>query len=83
MTSMLSPRKRVDVVGVPMDLGASRRGVDMGPSAVRYARLNEALRKLGIATIVDRGNLQVPIRESADAPHPRNPARDVAAPIKK
>jgi len=67
MTSMLSPRKRVDVVGVPMDLGASRRGVDMGPSAVRYARLNEALRKLGIATIVDRGNLQVPIRESADA----------------
>ncbi|HYL27092.1 MAG TPA: arginase [Candidatus Nitrosotalea sp.] len=67
MTSMLLPVKRVDVVGVPMDLGASRRGVDMGPSAVRYARLNEALRKLGIATIVDRGNLPVPIRESADA----------------
>jgi arginase len=67
MTSILSPVKRVDVVGVPMDLGASRRGVDMGPSAVRYARLNEALRKLGIETIVDRGNLHVPIRESADA----------------
>ena len=58
---------RVDIVGVPMDLGASRRGVDMGPSAVRYAKLHEKLRKLGIAEIVDHGNLPVPIRESADA----------------
>ena len=49
-----------------MDLGASRRGVDMGPSAVRYAKLHDALGRLGITTIVDRGNLQVPIRESAD-----------------
>jgi len=48
-----------------MDLGASRRGVDMGPSAVRYAKLHEALQRLGIQTIVDRGNLHVPIRESA------------------
>ncbi len=57
--------KRVDIVGVPMDLGASRRGVDMGPSAVRYAKLHQKLERLGIATIVDHGNLQVPIRESA------------------
>lgn len=56
---------RVDIVGVPMDLGASRRGVDMGPSAVRYAKLHQKLERLGIATIVDHGNLQVPIRESA------------------
>jgi arginase len=68
MSTALSPVQRVDIVGVPMDLGASRRGVDMGPSAVRYAKLNEALRELGIAEIVDRGNLHVPIRESADAP---------------
>lgn len=67
MNKILSPVRRVDVVGVPMDLGASRRGVDMGPSAVRYAKLHESLRKLGIETIVDRGNLAVPIRESADA----------------
>ena len=67
VTSIHSPVKRVDIVGVPMDLGASRRGVDMGPSAVRYARLHEALRTLGIETIVDHGNLHVPIRESADA----------------
>lgn len=65
MSSTLSPVRRVDIVGVPMDLGASRRGVDMGPSAVRYAKLHDALRRLGIETIVDRGNLQVPIRESA------------------
>ncbi len=59
--------ERVDVVGVPMDLGASRRGVDMGPSAVRYARLHQQLHRLHIAQIVDHGNLPVPIRESADS----------------
>ena len=64
---MLSPVQRVDIVGVPMDLGASRRGVDMGPYAVRYAKLHDALGKLGIAAIVDRGNLHVPIRESAES----------------
>jgi arginase len=55
---------RVDVVGVPMDLGADRRGVDMGPSAVRYARLKESLEKLGIE-VTDHGNLRVPVPESA------------------
>jgi arginase len=54
----------VDVIGVPMDLGASRRGVDMGPYAVRYAKLHERLAKLGITEINDRGNLHVPIREA-------------------
>ena len=67
MSTTLSPVQRVDIIGVPMDLGASRRGVDMGPSAVRYAKLHDALGRLGIATIVDRGDLQVPIREAADA----------------
>lgn len=56
---------RVDIIGVPMDLGASRRGVDMGPSAIRYARLHERLRELDIADVLDHGNLPVPIRESA------------------
>jgi arginase len=55
---------RVDVIGVPMDLGADRRGVDMGPSAIRYARLRDQLESLGIATIVDHGNLAVPVPES-------------------
>ncbi|GAC1426640.1 MAG: arginase [Candidatus Velthaea sp.] len=62
------PRKvsRVDVVGVPMDLGADRRGVDMGPSAIRYAKLKESLEKLGISTN-DHGNLRVPVPESASS----------------
>jgi len=64
----VSPRRapiaRVDVVGVPMDLGADRRGVDMGPSAIRYARLKESLERLGI-TVTDHGNLSVPVPESA------------------
>lgn len=59
---------RVDIIGVPMDLGASRRGVDMGPYAVRYAQLHEQLRALGIERIEDHGNLHVPIREAVD-PH--------------
>ena len=56
--------KRVDIIGVPMDLGASRRGVDMGPYAVRYAKLHERIRTLGIEDIRDLGNLAVPIREA-------------------
>jgi arginase len=67
VTAALSPVRRVDIVGVPMDLGASRRGVDMGPSAVRYAKLHEKLRGLGLSNVVDRGDLAVPIRESASA----------------
>ncbi len=55
---------RVDVVGVPMDLGADRRGVDMGPSAIRYARLKESLEKLGIEVTRSR-QLAVPVPESA------------------
>ncbi len=46
----------IDLYGVPMDLGADRRGVDMGPSAIRIAGLVERLRKLG-HEVVDRGNV--------------------------
>lgn len=56
---------RVDVIGVPMDLGADRRGVDMGPSAIRYARLHEQLKNMGITEIRDHGNLHVPIAEAS------------------
>jgi len=66
-TAVQQRTERVDIIGVPMDLGASRRGVDMGPSAIRYAQLNERLRSLGIPAIVDHGNLSVPIRESIEA----------------
>ncbi|MBI3790578.1 MAG: arginase family protein, partial [Gemmatimonadetes bacterium] len=51
----------VDVIGVPIDLGASRRGVDMGPFAVRAARIREELLALG-HEVTDQGNLSVPDR---------------------
>ncbi|MDE2571988.1 MAG: arginase [bacterium] len=57
--------KRIEIIGVPMDLGASRRGVDMGPSAVRYASLGDRIRSLGLI-VVDRGNVPVPVRESVE-----------------
>jgi arginase len=60
------PVATVDVVGVPMDLGADRRGVDMGPSAIRYAKLKESLERLGIV-VTDHGNLAVPQPETASA----------------
>ena len=40
--------KIVNIIGFPMDLGADRRGVDMGPSALRIAGLKEKLENLGI-----------------------------------
>ncbi|BCW92607.1 MAG: arginase [Thermoanaerobaculum sp.] len=54
---------KVLVMGVPMDLGQSRRGTDMGPSAMRYARLAETLQAIG-HEVEDVGNLQVPVVES-------------------
>jgi arginase len=53
----------VHIMGVPMDLGASRRGVDMGPSAMRLAGVAERLRLLGHA-VDDHGNVRVPDRTS-------------------
>jgi arginase len=56
-----SPSERPDtvaVLGVPMDLGADRRGVDMGPSAIRYAGLTDRLERLGYDP-TDEGDLTV------------------------
>lgn len=39
--------KQVSLIGMPMDLGQARRGVDMGPSAIRYAHIVERLTELG------------------------------------
>jgi arginase len=56
--------RRVDVIGAPLDLGAGRRGVDMGPSAIRYAGLEQQLAdKLGLR-VVDLGNVVAPVAES-------------------
>lgn len=53
----------VDVIGVPIDLGANRRGVDMGPSAIRYGGLKKAITNLKIV-YEDMGNIDVPVAES-------------------
>jgi arginase len=55
-------RGPVHILGVPMDLGQERRGVDMGPAAVRYAGLYERLRDLQLV-VDDTGNVAVPARE--------------------
>lgn len=54
-------RDAVRIIGVPMDLGASRRGVDMGPSAMRLADVADVIRRLGLS-VTDEGNVQVPDR---------------------
>jgi arginase len=53
----------IRVIGVPMDLGADRRGVDIGASAIRYAGLNDQLHRLGYE-VHDIGNIVVPQPES-------------------
>ena len=53
----------IRIIGAPMDLGADRRGVDMGASAIRYAGLSEQLQKLG-HTVSDIGNISIPQPES-------------------
>lgn len=57
------PARRIRVIGVPLDLGASRRGVDMGPSAVRVAGLERRLEALG-HQVTDAGNVRVEIAET-------------------
>lgn len=57
--------RSLELIGVPIDLGAGRRGVDMGPSALRIARIGETLSALG-HTVHDAGNVDVPQRETAD-----------------
>ncbi len=71
--------KPVAVIGAALDLGAGRRGVDMGPSAIRYAGLAERLTELGY-DCVDRGNVLSPVAEAIEHDDPR--ARFLA-PIKR
>jgi len=68
----------VHIVGVPLDLGGNRRGVDMGPSAFRIAGLGERLTALGIP-VVDSGDLSAPIPETKNEGDPsKKYIRDIA-----
>jgi arginase len=61
--------KQVHIIGVPLDLGGGRRGVDMGPSAVRIAGLGERLAAMG-CVVTDKGDLTSPIPETQVARDP-------------
>ena len=69
------PPRTVRLIGVPMDLGQSLRGVDVGPSALRYAGLAERLERLEYQ-IEDQGNIAVAVRATV----PRN--HDFVEPIR-
>ena len=64
----------IAIIGVPLDLGAGRRGVDMGPSAMRYAGLRERIAALGYR-VRDLGNLAVPLAEQIEPPAADEPLR--------
>lgn len=71
-------KKAIRIIGVPMDLGQSHRGVDLGPGAIRYAGLSARLKSLGYE-IHDVGNLEVPVRDSL----PGGPERKFLPSIRK
>lgn len=59
-------QETIRIIGMPMDLGQNRRGVDMGPSAARYAGMQSRLEQLG-HTVHDEGNVRVPNPEEHEA----------------
>ena len=70
--------KKAAIIGVPMDLGANRRGVDMGPSAIRATQLREKIAGLGMK-VADYGDVDVPIPEERRV---GNHAKKYAGPIR-
>ena len=58
--------ENVEIIGVPSDLGAGRRGVDMGPSAIRYGRLSKEIAAVGLSCS-DTGNIEVALAERSEA----------------
>lgn len=63
--------RNIRIIGVPIDLGQSKRGVDMGPAALRYAGLADTLAGLG-HRVTDAGNIDVPVRETVAGEAPRH-----------
>ncbi len=59
----------ISIIGFPIDLGAGRRGVDMGPSAIRIAGLEKRLRSLGYE-VIDEGDIHILIMESQKIDNP-------------
>jgi len=63
---MADTDRTVAVIGAALDLGQGRRGVDMGPSAIRYAGLNSRIAELG-CRVLDWGNVEAAVKESVQA----------------
>lgn len=72
----------IDLIGVPIDFGAGRRGVDMGPSAIRYAGLQSGLQALG-HTVYERGNVSVPLQENCTVTEPNLRYIDCIVPVNR
>src|SRR6185503_4567753 len=60
---MATKKRNIEIIGIPVDLGAGRRGVDMGPSAIRIADLEPRLESLG-HKVTDFGDIDVMIPET-------------------
>lgn len=73
---------QIDIIGVPIDLGADRRGVDMGPSAIRYAQLQQKLEEIGY-TVKDEGNVEVAIAEMCKIINPKLKYLDCIIPMSR
>jgi arginase len=73
---------QIDIIGVPIDLGADRRGVDMGPSAIRYSQLQQKLEELGYQ-VEDQGNIEVAIAEMCTINNPKLKYVDCIIPMSR
>ena len=62
--------RELAIIGAALDLGAGRRGVDMGPSAIRYAGIDDRLAALGL-DCVDLGNVETAVAEAAEEVDPK------------
>jgi len=62
--------ENISIIGFPIDLGAGRRGVDMGPSALRIANLKQRLEALGY-NVIDEGDIKIQIAEKQKIKNPR------------
>lgn len=63
-------KKRIGIIGFPIDLGADRRGVDMGPSALRYSHLQQKLEQMGYS-VKDFGDIQIQGAETQKIQNPK------------
>jgi arginase len=80
VNSVVMAEMEIALIGVPIDLGAGRRGVDMGPSAIRYAGLQEGLTRMG-HRVHDAGDLPVEIPETRQVGSDRLKYLDVVLPV--